>query len=77
MTEKADAPSADPSRVVASLARDQVNLELKTIDLCFLAALYLKADKAALASLGEDELIDMFEQVCDFIEPGAEHRRHP
>jgi chromosome partition protein MukF len=61
--------------VVASLARDQVNLDLKTIDLCFLAALYLKADKAALASFEEDVLIDMFEQVCDFIEPGAENPR--
>lgn len=67
--------AADPSRVVASLAREQVNLELKTIDLCFLAALYLKADKAALASFEEDVLIDMFEQVCDFVEPGAENPR--
>ena len=65
----------DPSRVVASLARDQVTLDLKTIDLCFLAALYLKADKAALASFEEDVLIDMFEQVCDSIEPGAENPR--
>lgn len=70
----APAPT-DPNRVVASLARDQVNLELKTIDLCFLAALYLKADKAALASFEEDVLIDMFEQVCDFVEPGAENPR--
>jgi chromosome partition protein MukF len=73
-TEAAPAP-ADPSRVVASLARGQVNFELKTIDLCFLAALYLKADKAALASFEEDVLIDMFEQVCDFVEPGAENPR--
>ena len=29
----------DPSRVIASLARDQVNLDLKTVDLCFLAGL--------------------------------------
>lgn len=33
----------DPSRVIASLARDRVNLDLKTVDLCFLAGLYLKA----------------------------------
>jgi chromosome partition protein MukF len=32
-------PSADPNRVIASLARDQVNLDLKTVDLCFLAGL--------------------------------------
>src|SRR5215510_790403 len=65
----------DPSRAVASLARDQVSLELKTIDLCFLATLYLKADKAALASFEEDVLLDLFEQVCDHVEPGAENPR--
>src|SRR5258708_33909998 len=67
--------SPDPSRVIASLARDQVNLDLKTVDLCFLAGLYLRADKAALASFEEDLLIDMFEQVCDVVEPGAENPR--
>jgi chromosome partition protein MukF len=65
----------DPSRVIASLARDQVNLDLKTVDLCFLAGLYLRADKAALASFEEDALVDMFEQVCDVVEPGAENPR--
>jgi len=65
----------DPNRVIASLVRDQVNLELKTVDLCFLTGLYLKADKAALASFEEDVLIDTFEQVCDFVEPGAENPR--
>ena len=68
-------PSNDPNRVIASLARDQVNLDLKTVDLCFLAGLYLRADKAALASFEEDVLIDMFEQVCDVVEPGAENPR--
>lgn len=67
--------STEPSRVIASLARDQVNLDLKTVDLCFLAGLYLKADKAALTSFEEDALIDMFEQVCDVVEPGADNPR--
>jgi chromosome partition protein MukF len=67
--------SSDPNRVIASLARDQVNLDLKTVDLCFLAGLYLRADKMALASFEEDLLIDMFEQVCDVVEPGAENPR--
>ncbi len=40
-------PSVDPNRVIASLARDQVNLDLNTVDLCFIAGLYLRADKAA------------------------------
>jgi chromosome partition protein MukF len=68
-------PPTDPSRLIASLARDQVQLSLKTVDLCFLAGLYLRADKAALASFEEDTLVDMFEQVCDVVEPGAENPR--
>ncbi|MBX9590844.1 MAG: hypothetical protein K2X43_16160 [Hyphomonadaceae bacterium] len=66
---------SDPSRVIASLARDQVNVDLKTVDLCFLAGLHLRAEKAALASFDEDVLIDMFEQICDVVEPGAENPR--
>ena len=65
----------DPSRLIASLSRDRVNLDLKTVDLCFLAGLYLRADKAALASFEEDVLVDMFEQVCDVVEPGADNPR--
>jgi chromosome partition protein MukF len=67
--------SPDPSRTIASLACDQVNLDLKTVDLCFLAGLYLRADKAALAFFEEDMLVDMFEQVCDVVEPGADNPR--
>jgi len=65
----------DPSRVIASLARDCVNLDLKTVDLCFLAGLYLRANKGALASFEEDMLVDMFEQVCDVVEPCADNPR--
>jgi len=68
-------PTNDPNRLIASLARDQVNLDIKTVDLCFLAGLYLRADKAALASFEEDVLVDMFEQVCDVVEPQAENPR--
>ncbi len=66
---------SDPSRLIAALARDQINLDLKTLDLCFLAGLYLRADRASLASFEEDVLIDMFEQVCDVVDPGAERPR--
>jgi chromosome partition protein MukF len=65
----------DPSRVIASLAQGKVNLDLKTVDLCFLAGLYLRADAASLASFEEDALVDMFEQVCDVVDPGAENPR--
>jgi chromosome partition protein MukF len=68
-------PVHDPNRLIASMARDQVHLDLKTVDLCFLAGLYLRADRASLASFEEEALIDMFEQVCDVVEPGAENTR--
>src|SRR5690606_18332234 len=45
------------------------------VDLCFLTGLYLRADRAALASFEEDMLVDLFEQVCDVVEPGAENPR--
>ena len=66
---------SDPSRLIGALARDRINLDLKTLDLCFLAGLYLRADRASLASFEEDVLIDMFEQVCDVVDPGAERPR--
>ena len=71
----ASVTSPDPNRVIASLVRDQVSLDLKTVDLCFLAGLYLHADRASLASFEEDTLLDMFEQICDVVEPGAENPR--
>ena len=38
----------------------------------FPGGLYLRANSCALASFEEDALVDMFEQVCDVVEPGAE-----
>jgi chromosome partition protein MukF len=35
----------------------------------------LRADNAALASFDEDALSDMFEQICDVVERGAENPR--
>ena len=67
--------SSDPGRLIAALARDRINLDLNTLDLCFLAGLYLRADRASLASFEEDVLIDMFEQICDVVEPGADRPR--
>jgi hypothetical protein len=66
-------PPADPSRVIAVLARDQVNLDLKTVDLCFLAGLYLRADKGR--SLRSKKTGSSTEQVCDVVEPGAQNPR--
>lgn len=50
-------------------------MEVHTADLCFLAALHLHADRAAVASFEEDQLVDLFVQVCDAVDPGAENPR--
>ena len=68
---------SDPSRLIAALARDRVGLDLKTLDLCFLAGLYLRADRASLASFEEEMLVDMFEQICELVDPGAERQISP
>jgi chromosome partition protein MukF len=73
--EGATVTASDPSRLIAALARDQLHLDLKTADLCFLAGLYLRADRAALASFEEEVLVDLFEQICDVVDPGAENPR--
>ena len=66
---------SDPSRIIAALLRDHVSIELKTLDLCFLAGLYLRAEDEALASFNEDALVDMFEQMCDVADPDADRPR--
>lgn len=68
-------PTSDPARLVAALARDAISLELKTIDLCFLATLHLRADRGALASFDEAQMMDLFEQVCELVEARAENPR--
>ena len=65
----------DPSLLVAALSRDQVSLKLDTFDLCCLAGLYLRAGRDGLASFEEALLLDVFGQICDVVEPGAENRR--
>lgn len=68
-------PARDPRHVLAALARNHPALELNTLDLCFIAALHLHADGAALAAFDEQRLIEVFEQVCALIEPRAENLR--
>jgi chromosome partition protein MukF len=65
----------DPNRLLASLAQSGVALELKTLDICYLAALKLRGESGALAAFAEDQLIDVFEQVCQVVEPDGEARR--
>ena len=61
----------DPRPLVTSLHRRGVALELHTLDLCFLAALHLRAERAGLASFREDELLDVFHQVVALTKDGA------
>ena len=66
---------SDPSRIIAGLAATGIALDLKTIDVCFLAGLYLKADRTSQFSFGEDELVDLFMQTWETLEPGGENVR--
>ncbi|HVJ93867.1 MAG TPA: condensin subunit MukF [Labilithrix sp.] len=53
----------DPRTLLTSLHRRGVTLELQTIDLCFLAALYMRGERSGEASFHEDQLLDVFDQV--------------
>jgi chromosome partition protein MukF len=66
---------SDPNRILLSLAQSGVALDLKTLDVCYLAALKLRGESASMASFAEDQLVDVFEQVCEVVEPGGEARR--
>lgn len=65
----------DSLRVIASIHRDGVGLELKPVDLCFLVALHARATQSSLTCFEEDMLLDVFEQVCDSIESDSENLR--
>jgi chromosome partition protein MukF len=72
--------SADPRRVVSFLAAEKPSIELQTADLCFLAALHLRAAALAATSFEEDQLVDVFEQVSAILEstgePAAKRATH-
>jgi len=65
----------DSFRLIGSLHRDGASLELKTVDLCFLVALYTRANDGALTGFDEEALLDVFEQVCEVVEPDADNPR--
>jgi chromosome partition protein MukF len=66
---------SDPNRLLLSLAQSGVALDLKTIDICYLVALRLRSESSASVSFTEEHLVDVFEQVCEVLEPGTEARR--
>ena len=65
----------DLHRTIASLHQARVSLALETADLCFLISLRERADRLSLASFEEDALVDVFMQVCELTDPGAENPR--
>jgi chromosome partition protein MukF len=68
-------PAKDPRLVLSALARSGPVLDLSTLDVCFLAALHLRADGAALSSFDEEQLAEVFDSVCALLESRAENLR--
>ena len=61
----------DPRTILTTLAESKPALELGTLDLCFLAALQLQAGRAVLSAFDEEQLIDVFAQVCEVVSADA------
>jgi chromosome partition protein MukF len=68
-------PSPDLHRVLGSLHQARAALELDTAHLCYLIALRVRAEQSNLASLTEDELVDLYLQVSELLEPDAVNPR--
>src|SRR5579871_64805 len=66
---------SDSAQFIASLQREGTSIDLKTVDLCFLVALYTRARDKALTCFDEELLIDVFEQISELVEPGTENVR--
>lgn len=67
--------TSDANKLLTGLVHEQVSLELRPVDLCFVAALYLQADRTSAPSFDSETLVDVYEQVCDIADPGAENPR--
>ena len=65
----------DPERVVAALHQHAVQLQVPTRDLCFLTAMYLRETNGTLTSLEDSTLVEVYEQVCELVDPTAENVR--
>lgn len=63
--------AVDSARLIASLHRDGISLDLKTVDRCFLVALFARARQNTLSCFDEETVVETFEQICEIIEPGA------
>ena len=67
--------AVDSAHLVASLHHSGAKLDLKTIDLCFLAALYGRETDEGLTSIGDEDVVEVFAQVCELVEPDPDNVR--
>ena len=67
--------AVDSAYVVASLHDSGAKLDLKTIDLCFLAALYGRENDEGLTSIEDEDMVRVFAQVCELVEPDPDNVR--
>lgn len=74
--QPASGASNEASALLALSARAP-KLELSTLDLCFLATLYLRGQSAGHASFSEEQLFELFEQAAQIVErdPSAVRKR--
>src|SRR5215468_7358239 len=66
---------ADPERALAVIAERRLALELGTLDICFLVALYVRGEGAGLTAFSEVQLEDVFAQAAAVAQPGADQLR--
>jgi len=64
-----------PEQALLSLARKKPSLDLGTMDLVFLAALYLRGARSTLASFDEGQLVDVFEEATKLVDGATGKRR--
>ena len=60
-------PSSEASALLALSSRAP-KLELSTLDLCFLATLYLRSQSSGHSSFPEEQLFELFEQAAQVVE---------
>jgi chromosome partition protein MukF len=66
------APQATPeAAALLALSARAPKLELSTLDLCFLATLYLRGQAAGHSSFSEEQLFELFEVAADVVERDA------
>jgi chromosome partition protein MukF len=74
-----EAPEGAPREAAAllALASRAPRVELSTLDLCFLATLYLHGQSAGHAAFDEEQLFELFEQAANVVErePAALRKR--